>query len=73
MKNNNVGYSKISLTVEDYVILLKERNYLEKRLRRALDILEQFDAYLEPQDAKKIRKVMEILKGDEKDEEIQDN
>lgn len=66
--NNNVGYSKISLTVEDYVILLKERNYLEKRLRRALDILEQFDAYLEPQDAKKIRKVMEILKGDEKDE-----
>ena len=68
MKNNNVGYSKIALTVEDYVILLKERNYLEKHLRRALEILEQFDAYLEPQDAKKIRKVMEILKGDEKDE-----
>ena len=61
---------KTPWTAEEEMILDLFRAYtdLSNRLDNALYILEQFDAYLEPQDYKKIRQVLKLLKGDDIDE-----
>lgn len=37
---------------------------MQRKIDKVIKILEQFDAYLEPQDTMKIRKCIEILKGE---------
>lgn len=65
LKRRIRGYQKMEKDLNRDIRKTNNKNReLQQRIGKVLQILDNFDAWLEPQDTLKIKKCVEILKGD---------